>query len=129
MGLAKHNEYYFIASQYDYKCHYLDFWSSDSLEIYLDFTQTFDDIYDITWDDGDIWIAHDSSTEPVRRFNVSGAIIDFLPGSLIPQATGLTMDDEGYLWVSDNDNDLIYRVDLETALDRNTWGWIKAILQ
>jgi hypothetical protein len=99
--------------------------ASDSLEIYLDFTGTSGDTYDIAWQEGDIWLALDSASQPVRRYDTAGTVVDFLPGSLIPQATGLTMDPEGYLWVSDNDGDLIYRVDLGTALYRSTWAEVK----
>ncbi len=129
MGLAHHNEFIFIASEFDYICHYVDYFNSDSLEVYLDFTGASGDIFDIAYDGGNIWLAWDNSSQPVRMYDTGGAVIDYLPGSLIPQATGLTMDTDGYLWVSDNDNDLIYKVDLEVALNRSTWGWIKASLQ
>ncbi len=128
MGLAHHNQFIFIASGFDYTCHYVDYFNSDSLEVYLQFINTGADIYDITYDDGDIWLAAFDTEYTVRKYDTYGAVIDFLEISLIPQASGLAMDPDGYLWVSDIDNDLIYQVDLEVALDRSTWGWVKANL-
>jgi len=37
--------------------------------------------------------------------------VDQIESSLVPSATGLTMDDDGYLWASDNTNGKIYKID------------------
>jgi len=37
--------------------------------------------------------------------------VDQIESSLVPSATGLAMDDEGYLWASDNTNGKIYKID------------------
>ena len=126
MGLAIHEGYLYMAGELYYECGYVEYIVSDSSETYLDFNGVSGDIFDIAYDGGDIWLACGSGF-PVRRFDTSGSVVDYLTSSLIPSAGGLTMDTEGYLWVSDPDNDLIYKVDLSTALDRSTWGRIKAL--
>ena len=124
MGLAAEGSYLYMAGEMDYVCGYVEYCVSDSAETYLDFNGASGDIFDIAYDSGDIWLAC-ATGHPVRRFDTSGSVVDYLEGSLIPDACGLTMDTEGFLWVADTVNDLIYKVDLGTALERTTWGWIK----
>jgi hypothetical protein len=128
MGLAAEGPYLYMAGEMYYDCGYVEYCVSDSAETYLDFNGVTGDIFDIAYDSGDIWLAC-ASGHPVRCFDVSGSVVDYLESSLIPSAWGLTMDDEGYLWVSDTVNDLIYRVDLGTALSRSTWGGIKILAE
>lgn len=49
-----------------------------------------------------------------------------ITSEVIPCAYGVTMDPEGYLWVSDMQNDLIYKIDpYATGLTPDTWAGIK----
>jgi hypothetical protein len=48
---------------------------------------------------------------PILRYNSSSTVVDQIESSLVPSATGLTMDDAGYLWASDNVNHKIYKID------------------
>lgn len=68
--------------------------------------------WDIAYDSGDIWVACDAPGTPILRFDEAGSIVDQIESTLVPSATGLTLDDEGYLWASDNINGLIYKIDL-----------------
>jgi hypothetical protein len=126
MGLALNESVLYMAGEMYYECGFVEYSASDSAEIYLDFNGVSGDIYDIAYDGGDIWLAC-AGGFPVRRFDVSGSMTEYLESSLIPCARGLTMDTGGCLWVSDDVNDLIYQVDLGTALDRTTWGSIKRL--
>ena len=126
MGLAVYDSYLYMAGEMYYECGYVEYCVSDSAETYLDFNGVSGDIFDIAYDGGDIWLAC-ASGYPVRRFDVSGTMTDHLESSLIPCARGMTMDPDGYLWISDTQNDLIYKVDLSTALQPTTWGWIKRL--
>lgn len=81
---------------------------------------------DIAWLDNNIvWVASDWSSVTLRAYNSSGTWIDYITADLVPSATGVAIDPDGYLWVSDMDNDKIYKIDLETSLDMTTWGCIK----
>ncbi len=76
--------------------------------------------------DNVIWIATESTTMPVRCYNSSNTMIDSITSDVVPNARGLTLDPEGYLWVSDIDNDKIYKVDIGmSSLTGSTWAGIK----
>lgn len=62
--------------------------------------------------EGHVWVATDWTSMPLRLYNTSSQMIDGIDSSLIPAARGVTMDGDGYLWVSDIENDLIYKLDL-----------------
>ena len=82
---------------------------------------------DIGWcANGDIWVASVLPDVPLRRYNDNNNCVDLIESSLVPSATGVTVDPEGNLWVSDMENDLIYRIQLDTSLSSTTWGAIKA---
>jgi hypothetical protein len=77
-------------------------------------------------DNGWIWIACESSSHPVRAYS-GGACQYVIDSTVVPYARGITVDSDGYLWVSDPVNDLIYQVDpYGTGLETATWGGIKA---
>lgn len=71
------------------------------------------DFYDIAFLDNEIWYAVDDASEPVQVYNSAGTKTFSLSSSVVPAACGMTFDDEGFLWVSDPDTDLIYKVDLD----------------
>lgn len=83
--------------------------------------------HDIAYDEGDIWVACDNAAHSIRCYDTSGALVAWIERSLVPDAQGLATDPEGFLWASDNENHLIYRIDpLGTALTPASWGSIKA---
>ncbi|MCK5116441.1 MAG: hypothetical protein KAR44_07545 [Candidatus Aegiribacteria sp.] len=70
-----------------------------------------------TWDIardsmGLIWVATDDSGIPVRCCDSSGNTVVEVGSNTISSATGVTLDDEGHLWVSNNDDMLLYRIDV-----------------
>ncbi len=67
--------------------------------------------------EGNIWVANDDpTTMPLRLYNSSSSFIDNVPATLVPAACGVTIDDTGYLWASDPDNDKIYKIDLTEGI-------------
>ncbi len=64
-----------------------------------------------------IWVAANHATHTLRLYNASNQMIDFIEPSLVPYATGVTMDPEGYLWVADPVNDKIYKIELLTSIE------------
>lgn len=71
--------------------------------------------YDIAFKDNQIWYAVDDPAEPIQVFTGSGVKVFSISSSIVPSACGMTFDDQGYLWVSDDDADLIYQVDLDAT--------------
>ena len=70
-----------------------------------------------TWDIardsmGLIWVATDDSGVPVRCCDSSGNTVNEISNSIISSATGITIDDDGHLWVSNNDDTMLYHIDV-----------------
>ena len=94
-------------------------------QIYSTRDIAFEDDYDA----GVIWVANGYPGKPVQAIDISGTCVDYLSSSVIPSAYGVTFDDEGYLWASSCSDETIYKVNvLETSLECNTWGSIKAAI-
>lgn len=62
--------------------------------------------------DGLIWVATDDSEIPLRLYNSSGRMVSSISGDIVSSATGITIDIEGNLWVSNNGEGIICCVDL-----------------
>jgi len=79
--------------------------------------------YDIAFSSEGVWVARDESDSPILRYNDSGQITGYVEGATISCAAGLTVDADGFLWVSDPDNDKIYKLDTSTSVaDETTFG-------
>ncbi len=78
---------------------------------------------------GWIWVACSSTSYPIRAYKNSTC--QYLIGAdVVPYAYGLAIDEEGFLWVSDIVNDVIYHVDpYATGLETSTWARIKYSLE
>jgi len=61
---------------------------------------------------GLIWVADENSEMPVRCCDSAGNTVAYISSSLISSATGLTIDDTGKLWVSNNDDGMLYGIEL-----------------
>jgi hypothetical protein len=82
--------------------------------------------YDCGYSGGSVWIACNDATYPIKAFNASGIQVGSISGSLISNAArGVDFDSSGYLWVSNPNNDKIYKIGLGTSLERTTWADIK----
>ena len=127
MGMAHFGEHLYLAGEYEYICGRVEYTFSDSVEIYLEFNGVSGDIFDIAYDSGDIWLARDHPDQPLQKFDITGTVVDFVSSTVILRAHGLTMDDEGFLWVSDMETDLIHCISLETSISPSTWAGIKLL--
>ena len=125
-GLAANGNYLYLSStsqNYAYRYTLPGIAGRLSYTFYSGYTGT----RDIGWcDNGDVWVASVNPTVPLRRFNDANYCVDFIESSLVPNARGVTVDPEGNLWVSDVENDKIYKIQLDTSLSHSTWGAIKA---
>ncbi len=78
---------------------------------------------DIAWTpDSHVWVASDWTSVPLRLYNSTGSWVDYIDATLVPAATGVTIDPDGYLWVSDMVNDKIYKLDLTEGVEEGGHG-------
>jgi len=77
--------------------------------------------------DNMVWVASDNTTMVLACFNTGHVRVDDIMNDLVPYARGVAMDPDGYLWVSDPVNDLIYKIDLSLSLQQHTWGELKTM--
>lgn len=61
---------------------------------------------------GDIWVASDNAEAPLRCYSSDGTFKKYVDPGIVSSATGVAIDDEGYVWVSDNEAAKIYRIDV-----------------
>ncbi len=87
----------------------------------VDFPGLAPNVYDIAYSSEGIWVARDESDSPVLRYNTSGVVTGYIMGTTVPCAAGLTVDTDGFLWVSDPDNDKIYKVDTSTSVEGSSY--------
>jgi len=73
-------------------------------------------VHDIAWQSGGVWIAREASDFPILAYNTTGECIGSVDCAVISAAAGLTLDGNGFLWVSNPDNDTIYQLDLTTGI-------------
>lgn len=68
--------------------------------------------YDCGYLNNYVWLACSAADSPVRCYNTSGAVVSTIPGSLTGGAAhGLDTDQtNGFLWVSNMNNDKIYKI-------------------
>lgn len=68
--------------------------------------------HDIGYLNGDIWYACDDSDSPIKAFNTSGALTNYIWDTVVPAAHGLCFEDDQFLWASNFYTDELYRINL-----------------
>ena len=61
---------------------------------------------------GLIWVATGTSSMPLRCCDSSGNTVEFISSDVITSASGVTVDDCGKLWISNNEDGKIYCIEL-----------------
>ena len=85
-----------------------------------DFPGLVPDVFDTAFSSEGLWIARDQPDSPILRYNTSGVLTGYVMGTTVPAAAGLAVDSEGYLWVSDPENDKIYKLDTSTSIGESS---------
>ena len=67
--------------------------------------------------DSIVWVASDNASIPVRAYNRSGVVVDYIDSDLVSSARGVAIDPEGYLWLSNMEMNLIYKIDLTEGIE------------
>ncbi|MCK5115270.1 MAG: hypothetical protein KAR44_01640 [Candidatus Aegiribacteria sp.] len=91
---------------------------------YMDDLPALSTHYDIGYEggnsSGDIWVASDAADSPIKAYNSSSLLVNYVPETDLPAGTecrGLCLDAEGYLWVSDDNADKIFKLDITTGIE------------
>jgi len=79
--------------------------------------------YDIGYEGGDgtgdIWVATDAADSPVKAYDTGNMLVGYIPEADLPSGTqprGLCFDTDGYLWISDENANKIYKIDFTTDI-------------
>ena len=67
--------------------------------------------------DSIVWVASDNAAIPVRAYNRNGVVVDYIDPDLVSSVRGVAIDPEGYLWLSNMEMDLIYKIDLTEGIE------------
>ncbi len=66
--------------------------------------------------DSIVWVASDNASIPAKAYNRSGVVVDYIDSDMVSSARGVAIDPEGYLWLSNMEMDLIYKIDLTEGI-------------
>ena len=58
-------------------------------------------------DEGLTWVASDREVMPLSLLAQDGQVLAVVDPAVVPSAAGVAMDDEGYLWVSVQNGDIL----------------------
>lgn len=90
---------------------------------YMEDLPTLPNHFDIGYEggdgNGDIWVATDAADSPIKAYDTSDMLVNYVPETDLPsgiQLRGLCFDTGGYLWVSDDNADKIYKIDITTGI-------------
>ncbi len=61
--------------------------------------------------EGLIWVATDDYRTPLHCYNTSGTMVSSISGDVVSSAAGIAIDNEGNLWVSNNEDGIICCID------------------
>jgi hypothetical protein len=111
-GLAVHADYLYLASRSQsrtYRYSLPGIYGMTSSTPFGRNSKTWDIARDLQ---GGIWAAMDSGGYSVGCFDAGGDMVAGISTDLVSQAVGVAMDDDGTLWVSNNDDGMIYGIDV-----------------
>lgn len=106
-------------SSTEYSVHKYNATAGTSIAQYMnqyDFPGLQPSVYDIAYSSAGVWVARDQADSPILCYNTNGVLVDYVMGTTVPAAAGLTIDPDGFLWVSDPENDKIYKVATTTSI-------------
>ena len=63
-----------------------------------------------------VWVASENTSIALKCYDNNSTMVDYVTIDLIPNARGLAIDPNGYLWVSDIETDMIHQLDLSEGV-------------
>lgn len=125
-GLASNGTFTYVLGNGYYGDPVVEYFNSSGyiqLYPYIDDLPALISHYDIAYEGGDstgdIWVATDAADSPVKAYNTSNLLVSYIPEADLPAGIlprGLCFDTDGYLWVSDDNVDKIYKIDITTGI-------------
>jgi len=128
-GVASNGTYTYVLGNDYYGVPTVEYYNSSGVvqtNPYMDdlpaLTSHFDIAYEGGNGSGDIWVASDAADSPIKAYNTSGQLVNYIPEADLPAGTqcrGLCFDTDGYLWVSDDNAEKIYKLDITTGIEES----------
>lgn len=129
-GVASNGTYTYILGDGYYGDPLVEYFNSSGVvqtNPYMDDLPALSTHFDIAYEggngSGDIWVASDAADSPIKAYNSSSLLVSYIPETDLPAGTqcrGLCFDTDGYLWVSDDNADKIYKLDITTGIEEGS---------
>ncbi len=119
-GLSASGNYLYLGSRNQNRIYYYTLpgiASRQDFTFMTGFSATCDIAVDAT--EGIAWVASENTSIAVKCYDDNNTMVDYIPADMIPNARGMALDPNGYLWISDIDADKIYQVDLTEGIENN----------
>ena len=126
-GVASNGTYTYVLGDGYYGDPLVEYFNSSGYvqtNPYMDDLPALSSHYDCAYEgsnsSGDIWAASDAADSPIKAYNTSGQLVNYIPEADLPAGTqcrGLCFDTDGYLWVSDDNAEKIYKLDITTGIE------------
>lgn len=128
-GVASNGTYTYVLGDGYYGDPLVEYFNSSGYvqtNPYMDDLPALSSHYDCAYEggngSGDIWVASDAADSPIKAYNTSGQLVNYIPEADLPAGTqcrGLCFDTDGYLWVSDDNAEKIYKLDITTGIEES----------
>jgi len=64
-----------------------------------------------------VWVASENTSLAIKCYDTNNTMVDYISNDMVPNARGMALDPNGYLWVSDIEEDKIYKIDLTEGIE------------
>ena len=122
-GLSASGNYLFLGSRNQNRVYY---YTLPTIATRKDFTfmTGFSMTCDIAMNAADslVWVASENTSLAIKCYDTNNTMVDYIPVDMVPNARGMALDPNGYLWVSDIDADKIYKIDLTEGIEGGSSG-------
>ncbi len=116
-GLSASGNYLFLGSRNQNRIYY---YTLPGVTTRKDFTfmTGFSATCDIAMNAADslVWVASENTGLAIKCYDTNHTMVDYIPIDMVPNARGMALDPNGYLWVSNIDADQIYKIDLTEGI-------------
>jgi hypothetical protein len=116
-GLSAENQFLYLGSRAQNRCYRYYLPGITGRYNYSYFTGFSNSRDLVKTPDNLIWVASDNASMPLACYDTGNTRVDYILNDLVPYARGVAMDPDGYLWVSDIVNDVIYKIDLSEGVE------------
>ncbi len=119
-GLSASGNYVFLSSRNQNRTYYYTLpgiTTRKDFSYFLGFSTTCDIAMNTT--DSLVWVASENTSLAIKCYDTNNTMVDYIGIDMVPNARGMALDPDGCLWVSDIDNDKLYKIDLTEGIEDN----------